>query len=191
MPEIVWPELGFGYNVTERWYTELFASWIDSTMMKSYISSWNWQNDYLLTQGEYPVDVALHAQLVRKHGGDMALEFGPALQTDIGRTQLNFNAFFDRPFRTALPQRTALKYQWQVRHRWMPGLHVGLQGFGELGPWDDWLVNTQQSHRAGPALFGKVDLENGRAFNWQIAYLDGKVYGLRGYMVTARTTLTF
>jgi len=191
MPEIVWPELGFGYGVTDRWYTELFASWIDSTAMHSHLSSWNWQNDYLLTQGEFPIDVAVHTQLIRKHGGDHALEIGPALQTDVGRTQLNFNVFLDRPFDTAVPQPTTMKYQWQVRHRWMRGLHVGLQGFGELGPWDHWSDASQQSHRAGPAMFGKVELSEGVAFNWQLGYLVGKIYGFSGYMVTGRAYLTF
>jgi hypothetical protein len=191
MPEIIWPELGFGYGVTDRWYTELFASWIDSSAMNSHLSSWNWQNDYLLTQGQYPVDLALHSQLIRKAGGDWAIEFGPAVQTDIGRTQLNFNVFVDRPFNTTVPQPTTMKYQWQVRHRWRGGLHFGLQGFGELGPWDNWSDNSQQSHRAGPALFGKFDLDGGMAFNWQLAYLRGKIYGFSGYMVTGRAYLTF
>lgn len=190
-PEVRWPELGFGYGVTDRWYSEVFASWIASSALKTHISSWNWQNDFLLTQGQYPIDVALHSQLIRMAGGDQAIEFGPVLQTDIGRTQLNLNFFLDRTFRTAAPQPTALKYQWQVRHRWLPGLHVGLQGFGELGPWDDWSPRSQQSNRAGPALFGKLALGDGYTLNWQAAYLRGKTYGASGTMLTGRVYLTY
>ena len=190
-PEVIWPELGFGYGVTDRWYSEFFASWIDSSAMDTHVSSWNWQNDYLLTQGQYPIDLALHSQLIRKTGGRWAMEFGPVLQTDVGRTQLNFNVFLDRPFHDAIPRPTGLKYQWQLRYRWQPGLHLGLQGFGELGPWDDWSPRSQQSHRAGPALFGKLAVGDGVALNWQLGYLRGKTYGFSGYMVTSRIYLTF
>lgn len=190
-PELVWPELGFGYGVSDRWYTEVFASWIDSTRMDAFISSWNWQNDYLLTQGQYPIDLALHSQLIRSKGGNWAFEFGPVVQTDVGRTQLNFNVFLDRAFHTARPRPTELKYQWQARYRWQRGLHVGLQGFGELGPWDDLAVRSAQSHRAGPALFGKLEFADGVALNWQLGYLRGKIYGMRGYMVTSRIYLTY
>ncbi len=191
MPELVWPELGFGYGVTDRWYTEVFASWINSTQIDAFISSWNWQNDYLLTQGQYPIDVALHSQLIRSKGGNWAFEFGPVLQTDVGRTQLNFNVFLDRAFHTDRPRPTELKYQWQARYRWQRGLHFGLQGFGELGPWDDLPARSMQSHRAGPALFGKLEFADGVALNWQLAYLRGKIYGLPGYMVTSRIYLTY
>lgn len=44
----------------------------------------------------------------------------------------------------------ALKYCWR------PALEAGLQGFGEVGPWNDWAPKSQQSHIAGPALFGRV-----------------------------------
>jgi hypothetical protein len=191
IPEIIWPELGFGYNVTGRWYTEIFASWIDSSHISSHISSWNWQNTYLLTQGEYPLDVAVYTQLIRRKGNEWVVEIGPVLQTDVGRTQLNFNVFLDRPLKTNRPEPTTLKYQWQVRHRWQPALHFGLQGFGELGTWNHWSPREQQSHRAGPALFGKFDLEAGQGFHWQVAYLRGKIYGLDGYMVSARAYVTF
>ena len=31
--ELVWPEIGFGYGVTKRWYTEVYASRIGSADM--------------------------------------------------------------------------------------------------------------------------------------------------------------
>ncbi|MFZ2650866.1 MAG: hypothetical protein WA210_12265 [Burkholderiaceae bacterium] len=191
MPEVIWPELGLGYGVTDRWTTELFASWIGSSQMSTSLKSWNWQNDYLLTQGQYPVDLAVHTQLIHVADTGWAFEVGPAMQTDIGRTQLNLNFFLDRAFRTTMPRRTELKYQWQVRHRWQRGLHFGLQGFGELGPWDDWYARSQQSHRAGPALFGKFNVGDGTALNWQAAYLYGKTVGINGHMFTARVHLDF
>ena len=70
----------------------------------------------------------------------------------------------------------------------MPAVHLGLQGFSELGPWADWSARFAQSHRAGPALFGKLPLGEQR-LEWQAAWLGGSVYGRHGHIFTARVQL--
>lgn len=84
--EVVWPEVGVGYGVTKRWYTELLASSIGSGTMATKPSSLNWQNDFMLTQGQYDVDVALHTNLIHNYDrtGSRAVEFGPVMQTEVG-----------------------------------------------------------------------------------------------------------
>ena len=188
---ILWPEAGLGWNVNGRWYTELLASWIGSRDFATRLNSLEWQNDVLLTQGQYPFDLALHTQLVRPQNPatGYALEIGPVFQTDIDRTQLTLNLFFQRGF-NALSGPTELSYQWQLRYRWRPLLHFGAQGFGELGTWDDWAPRDLQSHRAGPALFGSLPLGPGKVA-WQAAYLAGKTYGQRGNMLTTRIKYDF
>lgn len=190
--EVSWPEVGFGWNVNGRWYTEVLASYIGSSEFATHLDTLNWQNDVLLTQGQYPFDLAIHTQLVRPQhpASGYSLEFGPALQTDIGRTQLNLNVFFERGFGSLSAQPTELNYQWQVRHRWTRWLHVGAQGFGEVGPWDHWLPRDAQSHRAGPALFGSVPVGPG-TIGWQASYLFGKTYGQRGHMFSTRVKYEF
>ena len=178
-----WPELGVRHGVDSRWTTGLLASGIGDGPFNQRLSSLNWQNSYLLTQGQYPVDLAIHAQLIRNIGAGNALELGPVLQTELGRTQLNLNLVFEHDW--AADEGTQLKYQWQVLQRLRPGLRLGLQGFGELGRWNDWA--GQPSHRAGPVL------------RWQLAprlelhgaYLWGKTYGRRGDMFSAHMLLPF
>jgi len=191
-PAITWPEAGFGWNVNGRWYTELYASYVGSSDFATRLSTLNWQNDVLLTQGQYPFDLALHTQFIRPENpaSGYSFEFGPAVQTDVGRTQLNFNVFFERGFAAQAVEATQLKYQWQVRHRWTHWLHFGAQGFGELGPWDHWSPHDAQSHRAGPALFGSIDAGPG-TIGWQAAYLVGKTFGQRGDMFTMRVKYDF
>jgi hypothetical protein len=188
---VLWPEVGVGWNVNGRWYTELLASWITSSKFATRLETLNWQNDVLLTQGQYPFDLAVHTQVIRPQhpASGWALEVGPVFQTDIDRTQLVFNVFFQRGFES-LSGPTELSYQWQVRHRWNRWLHFGAQGFGELGTWNDWLPKDQQSHRAGPALFGAVPAGPGK-LQWQAAYLFGKTYARRGEMFTARMKYDF
>lgn len=190
--EVTWPELGLGWQVNARWYTELLASWIGGTHRATRLSTLNWQNDLLLTQGEWPFDLALHTLLVRPQDGQTGrtLEFGPVLQTDVGRTQVNLNAVFERRIGAAAPMPTQLKYQWQLRHRWQPGLHLGAQGFGELGRWDDWAPARDQAHRAGPALFGELP-SAAPGLAWQAAYLIGSTYRKQGKMFTMRVKFDF
>jgi hypothetical protein len=182
-PAVLWPEAGLRYGFDSRWTSELFASFIGESIGEQKLSSWNWQNSYLLTQGQYPIDLALHAQLIRNVGYGNALELGPVIQTEWGFTQINFNLVFEHDW--ASDKGTQLKYQWQLLRRLQPGLRVGVQGFGELGPWDDW--SSRPSHRAGPVLrlglFERVEL--------QAAYLWGKVYGRKADMFSAQLLLPF
>lgn len=193
--EVVWPEIGFGYGVNKRWYTELLASYIGSNTQATRASSLNWQNDFLLTQGQYDIDVALHTNLVHNYdtgfGGGQVLEFGPVLQTDIGRVQVNANLVFERGLGRGAGKPTQLKYQWQLKYRWKPGLHVGLQGFGELGEWDNWAVRSRQSHRAGPVLSGTLPLGDTQSFRYQAALLSGSIYGQPGHMFSMRLQYVF
>jgi hypothetical protein len=191
-PEVVWPEVGLGWNPTGRWYTEILASYVGSSQFATALSTLEWQNDFLLTQGQYPFDFAIHTLISRPQSpaSGTLLEIGPALQTDIVRTQINFNLGFEKGYGALSGSPAQLKYQWQIRHRWRPWLHFGAQGFGELGPATHWAAQAEQSHRAGPALFGQVPL-GGSSLSWQAAYLVGKVYATQGHMFTMRAKLDF
>ena len=192
-PKADWPELGVSWGVNSRWTTGLLYSWIGGTGEATELSTVNWANDVLLTQGEWPLDIALHTQWIKERyePGSGAFEWGPALQTDLGRTQLNLNVFFERPTGHERDTPTQLKYQWQLRHRWLPGLHLGLQGFGELGDWNRPSPHSQQSHRAGPALFGTVRFGEPRTLKLTAAWLQGRTYGRSGHMLSLRGAFEF
>jgi hypothetical protein len=171
------PELGLAYGVTSRWYTELSASWFQIGGKQTRHTGVQWQNDFLLTQGQYDWDVALHTVIERAHdrADGYFLEIGPVLQTEFWRTQFNFNVFFQRVVDNGRSNDTELVYQWQVKHRWKSWLQPGLQGFGEVGKWNDWLPGDKQSHRAGPAVFGYVDVgPRGQQIKYEAAYLIGQ-----------------
>ncbi len=191
--DVVWPEIGIGYNVNSRWYTELLMSYVGPAFSNAVPSTLNWQNDFLLTQGQWDVDVALHTQLIKDQdsASGNALEFGPVLQTDVGRVQLNGNLIFEKslaPGNTNAPQ---LKYQWQAKYRWSQALHTGLQGFGELGTWNRWLGADRQSHRWGPVVGGAWALTEKQRLEYQAAYLTGSVYGSTADMLSVRIQLVF
>jgi hypothetical protein len=179
---VLWPELGLRYGVDSRWTTELLASFIGPSLGEQKLSSWNWQNSVLLTQGQYPFDLALHAQVIHVVDEGNLLEFGPLFQTDIGFTQVNANLVFERDWTRS---QTNLKYQWQLMRRLQPGLRLGVQGFGELGRWNHW--SDRPSHRVGPVLRWSPS----EHLEVQAAYLWGKVYGTRAEMFSAQVLVPF
>ncbi|MFZ6747877.1 hypothetical protein [Undibacterium sp. Ren11W] len=191
--ETIWPELGLGYGVTTRWYTEFFVSYIGSSKSDLKLDTWNWQNDYQITQGQYPFDVAIHTNVARAHdsGEGYALEIGPVFQTDVGRVQLNGNLFLERNYHAASAIENQLKYQWQAKYRWKPLLQVGVLGFGELAECRNGCPRDKQSHRAGPAFFGSYAIDSSITIKYQLAYLTGSIYGMHGNMLTLRLQTVF
>jgi hypothetical protein len=195
-PSVTSPYAAFGYGVTNRWYTEIYAHYLRIGEEGTRFNDIAWQNDYLLTQGQYPVDVAMHTYLRRFQDTNLgyAFEFGPALQTEFGRTQVNLNLFFERSYRTVQANRMQMKYQWQVKHRWVPAFSFGLQGFGELGDWDDWLPRRKQSHRIGPVVSGTLrtsGVDGAPAWKYEAAWFTGKIGGEHAKTVVLRLQYEF
>jgi hypothetical protein len=196
-PNLGAPEIGVGYGVTSRWYTEVSGSYRQSAPQGTQFNGLNWQNDVLLTQGEYPFDLAIHTNVEQYADRGYGIEFGPALQTNVGRTQLNANVFFQRDYKTGKTSPMLMTYQWQIRQHWKPLLNFGVQGFGELGQWDNWDDSSRQSHRIGPALFGSwfIGKRRGesvpRELRYEAAYLIGKNSGRNAKSFTMRVQYAF
>ncbi len=187
-PNVASPEIGFAYGLTPRWYTELSTQWVQFDGRHTRNTGLEWQNDFLLTQGQYDVDVGLHTTIERPRdrAEGYAVEIGPVLQAQVWRTQLNFNLFFQREMDNGEQNDTELVYQWQVKQRWKSWFSPGLQGFGEVGKWNDWLPANKQSHRAGPAFFGQVD-----HIKYEAAYLFGRNSGRAANSFSMRVQYIF
>jgi hypothetical protein len=189
------PELGIGYGVTSRWYTELSGTWLRRTDAAIRFAETSWQNDFMLTQGQYDVDVAFHTKISRPQDREdgYGFEWGPVLQTDVGRIQLNANLFLQRSYRVSAPgseSHTELSYQLQMKYRWKSWFQPGLQAFGEVGKWNDWLSSDKQSHRAGPAIFGSRDLGK-HELKYEAAFLLGRNFVRAANSFTMRVQYIF
>lgn len=191
------PDLGFSYMPNKTWYTEVYATWFRRGAGSLANSAWTWQNDFLLTHGQYDVDVALHTSLNKNTDSSRGVdfEFGPAMQTGFGRVQINTNLFLERTYRTSPATRMQMKYQWQTKYRYRPELEFGLQGFGELGDWDNWSALAQQSHRAGPMVSGSFKLGNAadskQAIRYEASYVVGKLNARHAGVFSMRLQYAF
>lgn len=169
--------LGFGYGVTEYWFSELYLK--REREGNEGLTLAEWENKFQLTEtGKYPVDVGFIMEIEAPlTNGDEPYEFkiGPLLQSDFGKVQLNGNLLFERTFGGSddIHHITEIGYQWQVKYRWKPELEFGVQGFGEMGEWNHWENSDEQNHRMGPAVFGKVALGQKQAIKYNAAVLFG------------------
>ena len=157
--------LALGGAPTGRWYTAVYAAWAADDGGAFSPDEWSWTNHLKLTEPSAgPVDVGLLCELSRPHDRDegrLGVSCGPTLQMDTDDLQLNLNLSLGRHLGAAEAERWQLGYQWQVKHLVARGVEVGLQGFGAMGPWNDWSPANAQEHTVGPAIFLKTNALGG------------------------------
>jgi hypothetical protein len=152
--------LGFGYGVTDRWFTEVYLK-SEKENGAPNLNLLEFENKFQLTEtGKYPVDVGLITELEFPSNGDNPTEFkvGPLFQVISGKMQYNLNVLFEAKFGGSTPStnEVAGQYQLQAKYLLQKSFEFGLQGFGEVGAWDNWSPASQQEHKIGPAIFGKI-----------------------------------
>jgi hypothetical protein len=169
--------IGLGWGATSWWFTELYAVWQKPAGEKHSFDAWEWENKFQLTKtGQYPIDVGVLLEIERPKNRSEGYEvrWGPLLQTEIGsQVQLNLNLLFEKNVRAEEPSQAELGYQWQCKHRLRPAFEYGLQGFGNVGPWQHWASTSDQTHVAGPAIFGRIGMGERQAIKYNAALLFG------------------
>ena len=186
--------LGFGLGVTERWFTELYAKWERPPGESTHFDAFEWENRFVLTElGRYPLDVGFVVELERPRDRSEGTEIrlGPLFQADWDRWRFNFNVLFERSIHAEEPQKTELGYQLQARYFSSGNTDFGVQAFGEMGPIDHWDPAREQTHRAGPAIFGKLPLGGRNVVKYNAAVLLGLTSGAPDCALRAQVEYEF
>ena len=168
--------IGLGYGATDWWFTEIYAKYKRTDPDGSRYDAVEWENKFQLTEtGKYPADLGILLEIERPKDRSEGYEvkWGPLLQSDFGKWQLNGNVLLERNHKNELPGVTRLLHQMQVKYRWKPELELGVQSFGDVGNWTHWAPAQERDHRIGPALFGKIALGNHQAIKYNVAILVG------------------
>jgi hypothetical protein len=169
--------LGFGYGATSYWFTEVYLK--REREGSEGLTLAEWENKFQLTEtGKYAVDIGLITEIeapLSNVNEPWEFKFGPLLQTEFGKLQLNGNLLFERKFggKKGEKRETKMGYQWQAKYRLKPSFEFGLQSFGEVGKWNDWAPHDEQEHKVGPAIFGKFAVGATQKFKYNAAYLFG------------------
>jgi hypothetical protein len=171
--------LGFGYGANAWWFTEAYLKFHKLPGERSKYDAFEWENKFQLTEhNQYFVDVGFITEIeIPKEHREEGFEFraGPLFQLDTGAIRWNANVLFERVVRgrPVEPHVTELGYQLQARYDLDDRFAVGAQALGEVGKWDHWAPRDEQSHRVGPAIFGKVKLGGREAIRYNAAWLRG------------------
>ena len=186
--------LSFGYGISERWFTEVYAKYEQSGGGSMRFDAFEWENRFQLTeQGRFPADLGFVIELERPRDRAEGYEvrLGPLFQTDWDRWQLNFNVLLEHHFRSEAGSATELGYQWQVRYLSRGSVDLGVQSFGEVGKWNHWKRSSEQNHRAGPAVFGKWNLGGRHVLKYNAAILFGLTSAAPDHTVRAQIEYEF
>lgn len=172
---------GVGLGVNEWWFTEFYGKWHKEPGDRTSFDAWEWENKFQLTQtGRYPVDVGFIVELERPKDRSEGYEvrWGPLLQTEISSMwQANLNLLVTKHYRASSPSPAELGYQWQLKYRYKAELEFGAQGFGGVGPLAHWAPASEQTHIAGPAIFGKFRVGQKQVIKYNAAVLYGLNHG--------------
>lgn len=169
--------IGFGYGATQQWFTEVYIKYKQANGDTTQYDALEWENKFQLTEtGKYPIDVGFLFELERpkNRAEGWEVKWGPLLQTEIDKIQLNANFLLQRSYRAEETAPAIFIYQWQAKYRWLPQFEYGFQGFGEMGKWSSWARPEEQVRKLGPAIFGKLPLGNRQAIKYNAAWLFGK-----------------
>lgn len=173
--------IGLGWGATSWWFTEIAAVWHKQPGERHGFDAWEWENRFQLTPtGKYPVDVGLLFEIERPKDRSEGYEYrwGPLLQSDLSPTvQANLNLLWEKHVRASEGGKAELGYQWQLKYRWRPELEFGVQGFGDVGPWNDWEPHAEQPHVAGPLLLGRLKLGDHQVLKYNAGLLFGMTDG--------------
>lgn len=170
--------IGLGYGVTEHWFTEAYLTQKQDALGRSdYVE---WENRFLLlSAAEFPFDVGFITEIEMPitQGASRELRVGTLFQGHIEKWQWNSNVIFERVFsgtdEYGVAQAVNLGYQWQVHYPLAQAFQWGVQGFGEVGKWNEWYKSNAQNHRMGPAVFGKLRLSETDAIKYNATCLFG------------------
>lgn len=184
---------GLGFGITDSWFSELYLGYVKSGSDSISFDSAALQNTFVLTGEEAPVEVGLYTEIEYEQDrtAGETFSFGPLLETEFGLTKINLNLIFQRNYRAQQANPMSMGYQWQIRQRMNAQFDLGVQGFGQLGAWNQWAPKDQQEHRIGPALFGKIALDDNHLINYNAAILFDVFDGVRATTLRCQAVLGF
>ena len=145
-------KLGYGFTPTDYWFTEIYAKHEKEGSDKQ--PQIEWENKFQFTEtGKYRFEVGMIQEL------ELPVEKNQPYQLKLGPASNNAV--------------TEMGYQFQTKYRYRKEFEFGIQGFGEVGEWDNWKQGNLQNHRWGPAVFGKIGLDNLTKIKYNAAILYG------------------
>lgn len=151
--------VGFEYGLTNWWQTELSLEIEKAPGDHDRLTNYKWENVFApWTPGKYWMDVGLYAELEKGRHSDDPYNFETKLllEKDVGKYANTANLTAAHQFgpHRASSWDTALALQ--TRYRYDQKFEPGIEYYAEFGAFDDNLSFSEQTHRLGPVVLGKL-----------------------------------
>jgi hypothetical protein len=175
--------LAFGIGVTQHWFTALDIEYRKKSPFGTTFDALEWENTLQIGEpGQWPLDLGMVFNVEKPYGTSSgspkaepwSVRFGPLLQRDIGKVEVNFNLLFTRFLQGSAFSDMQLAYQSQIKYRYSRPLEVGIQVFGRFSSGGQtWAPYPQQVQRLGPVVLGRLPLPHERSLSYNLAFLMG------------------
>ena len=175
--------LAFGVGVTQHWFTELDVEYRRQSPLGTRLDAVEWENIFQIGEpGQWPVDLGMVFNVEKPYQPDRisiategwSIRFGPLLQKDIGTFEVNLNPLILRFLNGTESPATRFSYQSQIKYRYSRPLEVGIQAFGRLSAsGQTWAPYSEQVHRVGPVVLGRLALPREQSLSYNVAFLMG------------------
>jgi hypothetical protein len=175
--------LGLGYGVTQHWFTELDIEYRWQSPVGTGLDAFEWENILQIGEpGQWPVDIGMVCNVEKPYEASRntlqtegwSLRFGPLIQKDIGKVEVNFNLLVTRFFQSSEFSSMQFGYQSQIKYRYSQPLEVGIQAFGRFSSGRQaWAPYPQQVLRVGPVVLGRLRLPQERSLSYNVGFLLG------------------
>lgn len=169
--------IGLGFGVNEHWFTEVYLKFNQNSGNSTEFDAIEWENRFQFTEtGKHAVDMGFLFELERPQDRSEGYEvkLGPLFQADFGKTEWIANFLLQNSYQASESSKASAYYQLQGRYLLSKKFSPGFQAFGDLGTWNDWGPVREQGHRIGPAIFGKLPLDDKQYIKYNAAFLFGK-----------------
>lgn len=168
------------WNVTDRWHTALIGKLKQSADGSLLYDATAWENIVqVFEQGERWLDFGLYFEHSAADDPDAAdtIEFKPLLEKNAGPLTFTANPIFEKEVGDNSDESLVFEYAWQTKWRWRPEFEPGFEAFGKVGEINDAPRLDAQRHQIGPALFGKLGLNEMGALKYEFGWLFGLTDG--------------
>jgi len=174
-------KIAVGYGIAPRWGVEIEAEYSQTPGHVAHVEEYEFENIFQLTEhGEHWLDAGIFAELEHNRLENVnSAVLGPMFQKETEHTQTNLNVYLERRL-SALADgdtdedegssRNEIVYQAQWKYNLHPQFQPGLQAFGSLG--DPAHLHSQEL-KVGPAIFGVLNIANGKKLQYNAALLGG------------------
>jgi len=167
--------VGLGTGVVPFWKTELAARF--SSGLGGALDEIEWENVVRLTGAEggpLRTGILVEFERPRDSGSAWSYSVGPAIQVERPGLRWNVNALLARTQGGPTATPVHASYQIQLQFEPLARLRYGLQAMGSASYTDRQGGEVAASHRAGPALWGRLRLPGGdEELSWNAGLLLG------------------